>query len=130
VSHAADVPDLSVVTMLYRSEAYLHEFHRRVILAAAAVTPRFEIVYVDDGSPDASGAAVRAIASADPRVVLVELSRNFGHHPAAVAGLAHARGRRIFMLDGEPLRLLLEVHVEHEYPPPRWTGAGLTSCSG
>jgi putative glycosyltransferase len=99
VSHAADAPDLGVVTMLYRSEAYLREFHRRVIAAAAAVTPRFEILYVDDGSPDASAAVAREIASSDPRVVVVELSRNFGHHPAAVAGLAHARGRRIFMLD-------------------------------
>ena len=110
MSHVADVPELSVVTMLYRSEAYLREFHRRVIGAAAAVTPRFEIVYVDDGSPDASAAVAREIASADPRVVVVELSRNFGHHPAAVAGLAHARGGRVFILD---------VDLEEQ---PEWIG--------
>jgi len=110
VSHVADVPELSVVTMLYRSEPYLREFHRRVIAAAAAVTPRFEIVYVDDGSPDASAAVAREIASADPRVVVVELSRNFGHHPAAVAGLAHARGGRVFILD---------VDLEEQ---PEWIG--------
>ncbi len=110
MSHVADVPELSVVTMLYRSEPYLREFHRRVIAAAAAVTPRFEIVYVDDGSPDASAAVAREIASADPRVVVVELSRNFGHHPAAVAGLAHARGGRVFILD---------VDLEEQ---PEWIG--------
>ena len=110
MSHVADVPELSVVTMLYRSEPYLREFHRRVIVAAAAVTPRFEIVYVDDGSPDASAAVAREIASADPRVVVVELSRNFGHHPAAVAGLAHARGGRVFILD---------VDLEEQ---PEWIG--------
>ena len=110
MSHAADAPDLSVVTMLYRSEPYLREFHRRVIAAAAAVTPRFEIVYVDDGSPDASAAVAREIASADRRVVVVELSRNFGHHPAAVAGLAHARGGRVFILD---------VDLEEQ---PEWIG--------
>lgn len=96
---AADAPELSVVTMLYRSEPYLREFHRRASAAAAGVTPRHEIVYVDDGSPDGSAAVAREIASADPRVVVVELSRNFGHHPAAVAGLAHARGERVFILD-------------------------------
>jgi putative glycosyltransferase len=92
-------PELSVVTMLYRSEAFLREFHRRASAAAAAATPRYEIVYVDDGSPDGSAALARDIASSDPHVVVVELSRNFGHHPAAVAGLAHARGRRVFIID-------------------------------
>ena len=95
----SEAPDLSVVTMLYRSEAYLPEFHRRVTAAAETLTPRFEVVYVDDGSPDASAAVASAIAAGDPRVVVVELSRNFGHHPAAVAGLAHARGSRVFILD-------------------------------
>jgi putative glycosyltransferase len=99
VTEAGGVPELSLVTMLYRSEPYLREFHRRASAAAAALTPRYEIVYVDDGSPDASAAVAREIASADPRVVVVELSRNFGHHPAAVAGLAHARGERVFILD-------------------------------
>jgi putative glycosyltransferase len=111
VSGAPGVPELSVVTTLYRSEPYLREFHRRASAAAAAVTPRFEIVYVDDGSPDASAAVAREIASADPRVVVVELSRNFGHHPAVVAGLAHARGERVFMLD---------VDLEEQ---PEWVGA-------
>lgn len=99
MSEAAAVPELSVVTTLYRSEAHLPEFHRRMAAAAGAVTPDYEIVYVDDGSPDGSAALVRRIADADPRVALVELSRNFGHHPAAVAGLAQARGKRVFILD-------------------------------
>jgi putative glycosyltransferase len=110
VSQAHDVPDLSVVTTLYRSERYLGEFHRRACAAAAGLTPRFEVVYVDDGSPDACAAVAREIASADPRVVVVELSRNFGHHPALVAGLAHARGRRVFVLD---------VDLEEQ---PEWVG--------
>jgi len=99
VSQDASPVELSIVTMLYRSQGYLREFHGRVLAAAERVTPSFELVYVDDGSPDASAATVRELGAGDPRVVLVELSRNFGHHPAAVAGLAHARGRRVFMLD-------------------------------
>jgi putative glycosyltransferase len=99
VTQAEAAPELSVVTMLYRSEPYLREFHHRVRAAAEALTPAFEIVYVDDGSPDGSAALARELAAGDPRVVVVELSRNFGHHQAAVAGLAHARGRRVFILD-------------------------------
>ena len=94
-----DAPELSVVTMLYRSEPYLREFHRRMSASAAALTPAYEIVYVNDGSPDAAAEVVREIQRADPRAVLVDLSRNFGHHQAAVAGLAQARGRRIFIID-------------------------------
>jgi putative glycosyltransferase len=99
VSDAFAAPELSVVTTLYRSEAFIREFHRRSTAAAEALTSRFEVVYVDDGSPDGSAALAREIARADPRVTVVELSRNFGHHKAAVAGLAHARGRRVFILD-------------------------------
>jgi putative glycosyltransferase len=91
--------DLSVVTMLYRSEAWLPEFHRRMVAAAEGLTASFEIVYVNDGSPDGAADAVRTLQRADPRVVLVDLSRNFGHHQAAVAGLAHARGKRVFIID-------------------------------
>lgn len=93
--------ELSVVTMLFRTGPWVAEFHRRMAAAAAAVSPSFEIVYVDDGSPDAAAEAVRAIRRSDPRAVLVSLSRNFGHHHAAMAGLAHARGRRVFIIDSD-----------------------------
>jgi putative glycosyltransferase len=106
----SDPLDLSVVTMLYRSEAWLPEFHRRMAAAAEGLTSSFEIVYVDDGSPDAAAALVRGIQRSDPRVVLVDLSRNFGHHQAAVAGLAQARGRRVFIID---------VDLEEQ---PEWLG--------
>jgi putative glycosyltransferase len=105
-----DSLELSVVTMLYRSEAWVPEFHRRIAAAAEALTPSFEIIYVNDGSPDAAAARVREIQAADPRAVLVDLSRNFGHHQAAVAGLAQARGRRIFIID---------VDLEEQ---PEWLG--------
>jgi putative glycosyltransferase len=106
-------PDLSIVTMLYRSAPYLGEFHRRVTVAAEALTSRFEVVYVDDGSPDASAEMARGLAGGDPRVVVVELSRNFGHHPAAVAGLAHARGERVFILD-------VDLEEQPEWLPGFW----------
>lgn len=75
------------------------EFYSRMVAAAAAVEPSFEIVFVDDGSPDAAPALVRELCRRDPRVRMVALSRNFGHHPAAMAGLAHSRGERVFIID-------------------------------
>lgn len=96
---AGDRPQLSIVTMLYRSEPWVRAFHGRVVAAAEAVTPSFEIIYVDDGSPDQAAQIALELQQGDARVVLVELSRNFGHHQAAVAGLQHARGERIFIID-------------------------------
>lgn len=92
-------PALSIVTTLYRSEATVEEFCRRAVAAGEKAGGSFEIVFVDDGSPDRSGAIVRKLMAADPRLMLVELSRNFGHHQAAVAGLRQAAGERVFILD-------------------------------
>jgi glycosyltransferase involved in cell wall biosynthesis len=59
----------------------------------------YEIVLVDDGSPDESGRIMESIASSDDRVVAVFLSRNFGQHAAILAGLAEARGEAIVVID-------------------------------
>jgi putative glycosyltransferase len=90
---------LSIVTSLYRSAPYLPEFYRRARAAALAVTPDYEFVLVDDGSPDASFAAAEALRAVDDRVTVVELSRNFGQHKAMMTGLAHAAGDLVFLLD-------------------------------
>ena len=92
---------LSVVTSLYRSAAHLTEFHRRASDAAARLTNRYEIILVNDGSPDDSLEAAIAIQRRDPRVRVVDLSRNFGHHAALTAGLGHARGDLVFLIDSD-----------------------------
>jgi putative glycosyltransferase len=92
---------LSVVTTMYRSAPYLREFHRR---AAAAVTGRFsriEFIFVNDGSPDESLQIALELQRDDPRITIVDLSRNFGHHHALVAGLEHASGETVFLLDSD-----------------------------
>src|SRR5439155_2733759 len=102
---------LSVVTTLFRSADFVNEFHRRVVAAAEVITPEFEIVFVDDGSPDDSARVVRALISGDDRVRLVRLSRNYGQFHAIMTGLAHARGDLVFLLDSdleEPPEALLE----------------------
>jgi putative glycosyltransferase len=92
---------LSIVTTLYKSAAYVEEFHRRATEAALRITDDFEIVMVDDGSPDDSLAIACALARKDSRLRVVELSRNFGHHKALMSGLDHARGELCFLIDGD-----------------------------
>ncbi len=103
---------LSIVTTLYRSRLTIEEFVQRAIAAAEAITDDIELVIVDDGSPDDSAAIVRKSVDADPRILLVELSRNFGHHRAMLAGLEQARGDLVFLIDSdleEPPELLSEM---------------------
>jgi putative glycosyltransferase len=90
---------LSIVTTLYKSVAYIEEFHRRISAEAARVTDDYEIVMVDDGSPDASLEVAIKIATRDPRVSVVELARNFGHHRAMMTGLRLAEGTLVFLID-------------------------------
>jgi putative glycosyltransferase len=110
-----ETPELSVVATLYRSEAFLDAFYARAAAAAGAVTPRFEIVLVNDGSPDGSLARAVGLSRRDPRVRVVDLSRNFGHHRAMMTGLAHARGRLVFLIDAdleEDPAVLSRFHAE------------------
>ncbi len=93
---------LSIVTTLFCSEKYIAEFYRRitkVIDDLEGVLDDYEIVFVDDGSPDSSLAKVVALANEDHHVKVIELSRNHGHHRAMTIGLEHAKGEQVFLID-------------------------------
>jgi putative glycosyltransferase len=92
---------LSIVTTLYRSAPYVREFYARAVSAAQRLTPDFEIIFVNDGSPDDAFAQVLELHKADARVVGVDLSRNFGHYKAIMTGLAYARGEHVFLIDSD-----------------------------
>jgi len=92
---------LSIVTTLYDSALYLEQFYARVCAAAEQLTRDYEIILVNDGSPDNSLDLAIAIQLRDNRVRVVDLSRNFGHHKALMTGLAHARGEMVFLLDSD-----------------------------
>lgn len=93
---------LSVVATLYRSAPHLREFHARASQAARSFAgDDYEIVLVNDGSPDNSLDIAIELTRLDPHVTVVDLSRNFGHHKAMVAGLAQARGEHIFLIDSD-----------------------------
>jgi putative glycosyltransferase len=92
---------LSIVATLYRSAPYLEEFHARVSRAAAAATDNFELILVNDGSPDDSLQIAQRLLADDARIRIVDLARNFGHHKAMMTGLAHARGELVFLIDSD-----------------------------
>ncbi|WP_026789537.1 glycosyltransferase family 2 protein [Pleomorphomonas oryzae] len=93
---------LSIVATLYKSASYINEFHERATAAAnRLVGDDYEIVLVNDGSPDESLDLAIKLTEQDSRVVVVDLSRNFGHHKAMLAGLSYAQGERIFLIDSD-----------------------------
>ena len=93
---------LSVVTTLYKSSPYIQEFYERTRAAAKKFAgDSYEIIFVNDGSPDDSLNVAVALSEKDDKVVVVDLSRNFGHHKAIMAGLEHANGEIIFLIDSD-----------------------------
>ncbi len=90
---------LSVVAPVYNEEAIVEEFYTRVCAALDGLP--IEIVLVDDGSSDRTPIVLDQLAASDPRVKVVFLSRNFGHQTALTAGLDHATGDAVVMLDSD-----------------------------
>jgi glycosyltransferase involved in cell wall biosynthesis len=90
---------LSVVAPMHDEEALVEAFHERVCDALAGIP--FELVVVNDASTDRTGEVLDRIASTDPRVRVLHLSRNFGHQAALTAGLEHAGGDAVVMMDGD-----------------------------
>lgn len=93
---------LSVVATLYQSAAHIAEFYVRASAAALQLASNdYEIVFVNDGSPDNSLDLAVRLTENDSHVVVVDLSRNFGHHKAMMTGLAHAKGQKVFLIDSD-----------------------------
>ncbi len=94
-------PVFSVVVPVYNEAAGLEEFHQRVSAVLRGMGDSFEIVYVNDGSRDASLHVLEALRARDARVALINLSRNFGKEIAMTAGLDHARGEAVVIIDAD-----------------------------
>lgn len=93
---------LSIVATLYQSSIYINEFHHRASITAKLLAGQdYEIVLVNDGSPDNSLDIAVELTKNDNHVVVVDLSRNFGHHKAMMTGLRYATGELIFLIDSD-----------------------------
>jgi glycosyltransferase involved in cell wall biosynthesis len=100
-ARTARSPTLSVVVPAYNEEAVLPEFHRRLGAVLDTLAVDTEIVYVNDGSADATLALLTGLHQRDPRVVVVDLSRNFGKEVAMTAGLDFADGDAVIVIDAD-----------------------------
>jgi dolichol-phosphate mannosyltransferase len=94
-----DTPLISVVIPVYKAETILDELYRRLALALEAVSPNFEIVLVEDCGGDRSWEVIERLAAADPRVIGLQFSRNFGQHYGITAGLDQCRGDWVVVMD-------------------------------
>ncbi len=92
---------VSVVVPIYNEEELIVRFHEAVAGALKDVVNEWEVVYVNDGSNDSSLEILKGLQEVDPHVVVVELSRNWGHMGAISAGLITARGRAVILMDGD-----------------------------
>src|SRR5512135_873550 len=101
---------VDLVIPVYNEEEGLLSFHRQLCAAVAPLAYDVHMLYVDDGSTDATPARLEQIGQEDRRVSVIELSRNFGHQAALTAGLDQAEGDYVITLDGDG---------QH---PPEWIG--------
>ncbi|MEO7020980.1 MAG: glycosyltransferase family 2 protein [Ktedonobacteraceae bacterium] len=96
-----DHPVYSIVAPVFNEEETVPHFYQRVIEVMEQVGEPFELVLVNDGSRDGSFAAMQKLHQQDPRVRVIDFSRNFGHQIAISAGLDHARGEAVVIIDSD-----------------------------
>ena len=96
-------PEISIVVPVYRSQAILPHLAKQVGIAmdSAGMAGRFELILVNDASPDDSWRTIRELATLHPFVSGICLARNFGQHNATMAGLNHARGEIVVIMDDD-----------------------------
>jgi len=92
---------ISVVVPIYNEEEIIVRFHEALVSALNGAHTSWEVVYVNDGSTDVSLEMLRELHAMDPRVVVVELSRNWGHMGAISAGILSAHGDAVILMDGD-----------------------------
>ena len=92
---------ISVVVPIFNEEENLPELRQRITTALDSIGDSWELICVNEGSRDRSLAMLREMHQQDPRIKLINLSRNFGHQPAVTAGIHHARGDCVILIDGD-----------------------------
>lgn len=95
----AEEIEISVIVPVYGCAGCLEELHQRVAQALEEISDRYELILVDDRSPDGAWERLRDLATTDSSVRAVRLSRNFGQHAAITAGLEQSRGRWAVVMD-------------------------------
>jgi glycosyltransferase involved in cell wall biosynthesis len=101
LEHGCPQPTLSVIVPCFNEETVLHETNDRLLAVLEQICRNFEVIYVDDGSVDSTPELLREMQIHEVRIRVVRLSRNFGHQVAITAGLEHARGDAVVIIDAD-----------------------------
>ena len=101
MSQAGPLPSLSVVVPVLNEEGNVRELSERLARVLVAAGEDYEILFVDDGSTDATPRLLHDLADQDPRIRVVFFARNFGQEAAVQAGMLHSRGRWVLQTDGD-----------------------------
>lgn len=102
---------ISVVVVCYKDELNIEALYKRLAEVLNKITPDYEIIYVNDCSPDNSELLLRTLASKDPRLVVINHSRNFGNQAAFTSGMEQSTGDAVILMDGDlqdPPELIFE----------------------
>jgi glycosyltransferase involved in cell wall biosynthesis len=108
-------PSLSIIVPLYNEEANVHPLYERLKAVVESMAVSHELIFINDGSRDSTLALVRALSYRDPQVRYIDLSRNFGHQIAVTAGLDHAAGEAVVIIDADlqdPPELIPELYAK------------------
>ncbi|WVE39014.1 glycosyltransferase family 2 protein [Priestia megaterium] len=102
----------SIVVPVYNEEEVIHETYRRLTEVMRSTKEAYELLFVNDGSRDRTAEIIKAYSEQDSDVVLLDFARNFGHQIAITAGMDHARGEAVVVIDADlqdPPELILEM---------------------
>ena len=105
-------PVYSIVVPLYNEEEVIAETYKRLTAVMDQADGPYELIFVNDGSRDNTPALARALCAKDTRVRLLSFSRNFGHQIAITAGMEHARGQAVVVIDADlqdPPEVILQM---------------------
>lgn len=94
-------PCLSIVIPIYNEQGVIDELHRRLSHVMSTLGITYEFVFVNDGSKDQSIAMLKALAEQDAHVKVIDFARNFGHQVAITAGMEHAQGDAVVVIDAD-----------------------------
>ena len=109
--------DLSIVVPVFNEELIIEELVRRMVAAAESITEDYEIIFVNDGSRDATLLKLKAACDLRPKLKYISFSRNFGHQIAITAGMDHTKGHAIVTIDGDlqdPPELIPKMYEEYK----------------
>ncbi len=107
--------EISVVIPIFNEEANIHLLHERLVNAVTAVTNDYELIFVNDGSKDKSLPIIKELSTKFSQVKFIDFSKNFGHQIAVFAGLEHAQGNTIVIIDADlqdPPELIKDLYTK------------------